>query len=547
LLVRYRTFYLGDGKRSSQGGASVFDFGRVTRWFIDMMDARVGRKTLESALRAFHSCAEIFGFEEDVSRNKRLRIFARDWQAANAKEPRRAPPHSIAFLKWMEAYILDLEKPAPRREVIGRHRLRCQASIRHDDMRRTAVSRCAWVGWAPNLIPSTTASGWADPPDPDDGPPLRGLVTRAYATKTVPRHWSASALGVSVQGDGWLQTTFALMKEAHLHPLTDDFMGMAMDHDMTGWIQSPATGADDASHIRRIMEDEGFAEGPIRELRLHSAKCTFTSLGQHLGQPEMAVRIQGGWRGRNESNMPDTYMREGQLVSLKFQEAVLKYLRDGGDMTQLPVLGQCVTTSPPPQRDAADSLPPQGATPSEDLGLPNPPLFEGGGASTEFSPLYSDGQVSPFAIISEHAASTRRGGATPRFTEGPSVPRSPRVDNGDPNAPQPESILGSEEEQFEESEASSCTSDVMDDPSLGSYMVNTTSGKVHMAIEVDDRDVFLKRAAACGPGAFRPACHTYVALADYYECVPTGIGCGRLTWCQRCLVIKQDFDSYSEA
>ena len=52
---------------------------------------------------------------------------------------------------------------------------------------------------------------------------------------------------------------------------------------------------------------------------------------QHLSVDTKVVRLAGGWTSRDE-NMPDTYLREAQVMVLGAQEKVLEYIRRGGDL-----------------------------------------------------------------------------------------------------------------------------------------------------------------------------------------------------------------------
>jgi hypothetical protein len=87
----------------------------------------------------------------------------------------------------------------PDQLICGRIRLSAQASIRNDDLRRTPSGRIEWVY------------------DPFEGEhrEYRGILTRAQHTKTLPRHWACSRLGVTEQGDGWLEATVGLLAMAH--------------------------------------------------------------------------------------------------------------------------------------------------------------------------------------------------------------------------------------------------------------------------------------------------------------------------------------------
>ena len=68
-------------------------------------------------------------------------------------------------------------------------------SLRHDDLRNTPVGRFEIIL-------------------PDDRS-FRAISTRSAETKTVPRHFVCSSLGVSDERDGWLEATLDLLREQH--------------------------------------------------------------------------------------------------------------------------------------------------------------------------------------------------------------------------------------------------------------------------------------------------------------------------------------------
>ena len=83
-----------------------------------------------------------------------------------------------------------------------------------------------------------------------------------------------------------------------------------------------------------IAESDKFLEEEILNVRLHRAKCTLPTLAQHEGfdvdASRRALRAQGGWKGKQEDLMPDSYLRSKQLLALKLQESCLLFLRGGG-------------------------------------------------------------------------------------------------------------------------------------------------------------------------------------------------------------------------
>ena len=142
---------------------------------------------------------------------------------------------------------------------------------------------------------------------------MRGVTTHAYATKTVARHWSASGLGVTAEGDGWLEEVMSLLLMAH-GDKSDDHTGKEIAEEGASWKPFPAIGAHDAAWIRRIMKEEGFASEQCRNFRLHKSKPTFTSRAQHMGLNPLDVNVQGGWKHGTDQLMSHTYLREVQLT-----------------------------------------------------------------------------------------------------------------------------------------------------------------------------------------------------------------------------------------
>ena len=89
----------------------------------------------------------------------------------------------------------------------------------------------------------------------------------------------------------------------------------------------------------------GLTPEEISDIRWHSAKSTFSSLMQHLNVDTKVVRLAGGWSSKDEM-MPDTYLREAQVMVLGAQEKVLEHLRRGGDLEKFDV---APLDDPPPK------------------------------------------------------------------------------------------------------------------------------------------------------------------------------------------------------
>jgi hypothetical protein len=241
------------------------------------------------------------GFEEHLAKHPALVKACNDYQKERVVEPDRAPAHSEGELIWMERFVHGNGQTAPRGEVTGRLRLRCQTSTRHDDLRRTAVAAAKWAIWGDDACRGPLEQGG-----------VRGLVSRACATTTIARPGAAPRLGATAEGDAWLGELVGLWKTAHVIFATDVFAGLVMNDKITEWIQSPATGEFDARNIRRIMREQGWTVVHARRFRLHQAKVTIVSLGLHhdlsrkISANTSAVRVQRGWRARRESYLQGT-------------------------------------------------------------------------------------------------------------------------------------------------------------------------------------------------------------------------------------------------
>ena len=308
----------------------VFGAARVARWLKDFMDNNAGATTPMTALGMLRFMSHKLEFPEPVSITSPLYTLARRWKEEQAKERSQAPPFNKRFILLLENGVLDKVRCHVDRLAMGRMRVAVGASVRNDDLRRTPVARMELV-----LHP--------------DGS-MRGVKARAKRTKTHARLWVCSSLGIDSVNDGWLQQVIVLLREAHgTNYNTDDNMGKMCLSDRLGYDKGPPDGPTDAAHIRKLMREEsrdvqgrvGFTEDEIAAFRVHSCKPTLISAGIHCNQKmgsadgTAAIRHQGGWRGKQDENMPDTYLRESQVLFMEFQERVLRFLRGGGSITPL--------------------------------------------------------------------------------------------------------------------------------------------------------------------------------------------------------------------
>ena len=130
---------------------------------------------------------------------------------------------------------------------------------------------------------------------------------------------------------------------------SDDHMGKRPLASRVGFDTAPPDSGVDSAHIRAMMVESRTAEGnrvfsetEIDSLRVHGCKATLISAGIHYNQRSgqadstTGLRHQGGWRGKAEETMPDTYLRESQVLALEFQERVIAFLREGHEVVALP-------------------------------------------------------------------------------------------------------------------------------------------------------------------------------------------------------------------
>eukprot|EP00973_Karenia_brevis_P085832 11906302-Karenia_brevis.AAC.1 len=87
----------------------------------------------------------------------------------------------------------------------------------------------------------------------DDGE-LRAVLGSSYRTKTRPRNWVCSSMGVKVENNGWLESTLELLTKAHGSlNAPDDHFGKRACRDRSGWDLGPPEGQADTMHIRFMM------------------------------------------------------------------------------------------------------------------------------------------------------------------------------------------------------------------------------------------------------------------------------------------------------
>ena len=304
-----------NAKYTSENRPEVFGATAMQSHIFKMIDDEVGFMTPLSFIYAVEHFSTIFGFHAPGAKNPRVRRFATDY-SKKAPEKKQAPPFSVAsFLDYMEKSVLDNKKPLEFRLVLGKLRLCTQGSMRHSDLATTALNRVEWcrvVGEEKVL----------------------GLRAKADKTKTGPRPWSASMLGVNVQNDEWLIAFVGLLFKVHgpnwkTHP----FLGCKQDG-KGGFTCSPPT-SEDVILVKQALEEDlrkgvpiPLTEQEIKGFRWHSCKNTLPSLMVHCGVRTRSIRHQGAWRKASES-MVDLYLRETQVLVIKAQLEILDQIRKG--------------------------------------------------------------------------------------------------------------------------------------------------------------------------------------------------------------------------
>eukprot|EP00435_Cladocopium_sp_Y103_P029484 s4096_g7.t1 len=182
----------------------------------------------------------------------------------------------------------------------------------------------------------------------------------------------------------------------------DDHMGKLPSGET--FLRAPARLERDVELVKSALgklaaegRDVGLNAEAVDVLRWHGAKATLSSVMQHLNLPRRVVRWQGNWQSQADT-MPDTYLRESQVLILSCQDKCLEYLRQGGDLVRL--VGEAVNPDNIPESGQAEEARREramAACPSAfpDVGsLPNQ-LLDG---------AFEDGKVSAAALEKEKSS-----------------------------------------------------------------------------------------------------------------------------------------------
>ena len=306
---------------SEKESSSPFSIQRVQREILPMISDETGFMTPLSFIYALEHFSAVFGFASPGSKHPRCKKLALDY-SKKAPEKKQAPPFPVSFLDYLEKAVLDESKKLEHRLVLGKLRLCTQASVRHSDLATTALSRVEWC----RVVGEET---------------ILGLRARAGKTKSGPRPWAASWLGVRPENDRWLFVLADLLLKAHGSSwATHGFLGCASDGKGSFAATPPCIGEDVVLAKQAIMEDFDAGRSvplSVREvqgLRWHSCKNTLTTLMVHTGVKSRSIRYQGAWRKASET-MIDLYLREAQVLVIKAQMEVLDQVRRGVTLSVL--------------------------------------------------------------------------------------------------------------------------------------------------------------------------------------------------------------------
>ena len=303
-----------------------------------LLQKRVGFNTPQALLFAIDFFSKAFGFNPTGADWNRAKRLAMRYKKSKPGLSNRAPLFGKETLKALEDIVLnDLFESTPR-IAAGKLRLCCQASIRYDDLLHTPLSSLEWV----RRKGGTTV-----------------VAVRAKSTqgKNKARPWIASLMGTCQENDKWLCTLLEMVVDIHGSTWkVDDHFGKDVSRDHEGFTRKPRKPPrieNDVAVVKKALKmyekdggSPGITDREIDLLRWHGGKAiTLTSLMQHLELDPKMIRLAGDWAAK-EDTMPDTYLREAQLLVLRGKESCLSYLRSGGDFCSL-VSGGLVGSGPP--------------------------------------------------------------------------------------------------------------------------------------------------------------------------------------------------------
>lgn len=293
--------------------------------FLEHCISNNGYRTPKAMLYALDFYSVILGFEEPGSKWPRCKKIADDF-ASKAPPRNPAPFLDAPFLSFLEGCVVNEKMDIAERLTCGKLRLCAQASIRHDDLHNTPLSGTEWC-----RLRGSSA--------------VVGLRAKASKTKTGPRPWVASYLGVDPRKDDWLTVTVQLALAAHgeIWKERPFFAPSFLDGDLPAAM--PPSLEVDTLIIKKVLlrEIDAGRSSPVTRqealrFRWHGSKSSMPTFMGHLGIKAKVIRFQGAWAKRSDS-MSDTYLREAQVIVLKGQVVVLERLRSGEKIGSLEGVG----------------------------------------------------------------------------------------------------------------------------------------------------------------------------------------------------------------
>lgn len=309
-------------QRTGEQVKDILDREAVWIYLHDLSTKGIGKYTPKGVVNAIRYFGEAFGVDSSAVLCRRVRKLT-DSYCKQTRPKSQAPMLTVKTLELLEGTVVNPAIQKGIRIGAGKLRLCVQASLRWDDLARTPLANVEWVSRKGSYS-------------------IAGLRSRFGDSKTGPRPWVSSYLGVTPDSDDWLPVLMNLVLECH---------GEAWKaHDHFGKSFSPAADVpkltmasfeQDVYFIRQLLL-EYTGEGSELDLtaeqahafRWHGAKATLTTVMMHLGVGDRAVRFSGNWKDVKET-MPDTYLRESQLLVVDAQEQALSYLRGGGEIVSL--------------------------------------------------------------------------------------------------------------------------------------------------------------------------------------------------------------------
>eukprot|EP00435_Cladocopium_sp_Y103_P018643 s2629_g4.t1 len=315
---------------------------RLVEYVELLIQKGVGFNTPQTLLFALDFFSKAFGFDPTGIEWNRAKRLAVKYKKSKPGLANRAPLFGKTTLAALEQIVLDDLAILPHRIAAGKLRLCCQASIRYDDLVHTPLSNLEWVRRR-------------------GGTKVVGVRAKTTQGKNKARPWVASLMATCPSRDRWLTELMSLVMQVHGSCwASDDHFGKDTTRDGLGFTQRPARLESDVCVVKDALKafgrsggDPGLSGQELELLRWHGGKATLTSLMQHLELDPKMIRLAGDWAAR-EDTMPDTYLREAQLLVLRGQESCLTYLRAGGDFGGL-VSGGQVGLGPP--GDGGNSAP----------------------------------------------------------------------------------------------------------------------------------------------------------------------------------------------